>query len=140
MTAGEKIVPIPQESHMTSSPFIAGAIMFGREKMQPGVLIEPHPSHAINPANEAEVVEFRNKVWSVVAEANAIAPTFAKIYKEMILVTDPAKPFPRAPKGTIIRKVAMGLYTDAIDKLLVVYLTIVVNLCTNIRAHLDMKR
>ena len=53
----------------------------------------------------------------VIAEANAIAPTFAKIYKEMILVSDPAKPFPRAPKGTVIRKAALALYTDAVENL-----------------------
>ncbi|KAI0085165.1 hypothetical protein BDY19DRAFT_909277 [Irpex rosettiformis] len=114
---GEKIVPIPQESHISSSPLVAGAIMFGREKMQPGVLIEPHPSHVIKPDNEAELIEYRNKVWPVIAEANAIAPTFAKIYKEMILVADPAKPFPRAPKGTVIRKQAMALYTEAVENL-----------------------
>ena len=37
--------------------------MFGREKMQPGILIEPHPSHVIDPDNEAELIEYRNKVW-----------------------------------------------------------------------------
>ena len=53
----------------------------------------------------------------VVAEANALAPTFAKIYKEMILVADPKKPFPRAPKGTVVRKQALALYTDAVENL-----------------------
>lgn len=58
----------------------------------------------------------------VIAEANALAPTFAKIYKETILVSDPAKPFPRAPKGTVIRKAALALYTDAVENLWVLRL------------------
>ena len=52
-------------------------------------------------------------------EANSSAPTFAKIFKEMILVTDPSKPLPRAPKGTIIRKQATNLYAAEIDRLYV---------------------
>lgn len=62
---GEKIVPIQQEGHMTANSIISGAVMFGREKMQPGVLVEPYPEHAVQPDNESSVAEFRNKVWYV---------------------------------------------------------------------------
>lgn len=54
-----------------------------------------------------------------VEEANAAAPAFAKIFKEMIIVADPTKPFPRSPKGTIIRKQAIALYSAEIEKLYV---------------------
>lgn len=50
---------------MTANTIIAGAVMFGREKMQPGVLVEPYPEHAVDPNNEASIAEFRNKVWYV---------------------------------------------------------------------------
>ena len=53
-------------------------------------------------------------------EANSIAPAFAKIFKEMIIVTDPARPLPRAGKGTVIRKQASALYTSDIDELYVI--------------------
>ena len=46
-----------------------------------------------------------------------MAPGFAKVFKEMIIVTDPAKPLPRAGKGTVIRKQALALYTDEIEQL-----------------------
>ena len=39
----------------------------------------------------------------------------------MILVADPKKPFPRAPKGTVVRKQALALYTDAVENLCVAY-------------------
>lgn len=53
----------------------------------------------------------------VVDEANQIAPAFARIFKEMIIVTDPAKPLPRAAKGTVIRKQVYALYESAINQL-----------------------
>jgi hypothetical protein len=53
----------------------------------------------------------------VVEEANHIAPTFARLFKEMIIVTDPSRPLPRAAKGTIIRKQALALYEKEIDEL-----------------------
>lgn len=52
----------------------------------------------------------------IVAEANAMAPTFAKVFKEMIVVTDPSKPLPRAAKGTVIRRQALTLYAEEIEK------------------------
>ena len=54
-----------------------------------------------------------------VEEANRIAPTFARIFKEMILVTVPARPFPRAAKGTVVRKQALALYESEIVNLYV---------------------
>ena len=52
----------------------------------------------------------------IVAEANTMAPTFAKIFKEMIVVTDPSKPLPRTAKGTVLRKPALALYAEEIEK------------------------
>jgi hypothetical protein len=54
---------------------------------------------------------------SAVEAANAAAPGFAKIFKEMIIVTDSFKPLPRAGKGTIIRKQALATYAEEIEKL-----------------------
>lgn len=50
-------------------------------------------------------------------EANHIAPAFSKIYKEMVLFTDRRKPLPPAPKGTVIRKLALSVYAEEIETL-----------------------
>lgn len=63
---GEKIVPIPQENHIVSSPYAAGAIMFGWGKPQPGVLIEPSAAYAVDPNDEVELVMYRNLIWYVI--------------------------------------------------------------------------
>ena len=50
-------------------------------------------------------------------EANHIAPAFARVFKEMIIVAHPEKPLPRAGKGTVIRKQALALYEQEINDL-----------------------
>lgn len=60
---GEKIVPIPQESLLASSPLVAGVVMFGRERPQPGVLIEPVAGHEVSAGDTAKLIEFRDKIW-----------------------------------------------------------------------------
>ncbi|KAL6302718.1 hypothetical protein BKA93DRAFT_736353 [Sparassis latifolia] len=116
--SGEKIVPIPQEGHIGAHRMISGVLMFGRGHLQPGVLVEPKPEYAVEPGNEHSIAEFRNAIWWVdIEEANSRAPGFGRIYKEMILVADPARPVIRAAKGTIQRKMTLKLYAADIKEL-----------------------
>ncbi|TCD65346.1 putative NRPS-like protein biosynthetic cluster [Steccherinum ochraceum] len=117
LSTAEKVVPIPQEGYLHTAPLIAGAVMFGRGRSQPGVLIEPKPEYAIDPKDSKAVAEFRNKVWPYVEEANKLGPAFARIFKELILVSDPKKPLPRASKSTIQKKMALKLYEEEVENL-----------------------
>lgn len=60
---GEKIVPIPQEGQVNSSPYVVASVMFGREREQPGILVEPFPGHEIDPNDTVQLSNFRNKIW-----------------------------------------------------------------------------
>ncbi|THH28493.1 hypothetical protein EUX98_g5705 [Antrodiella citrinella] len=115
--SAEKIVPIPQEGFLTSLPFVNGAVMFGRGKTQAGVLVELRSDAAIDLKDGKALVDFRNKIWPYVEKANTLAPSFARIFKEIILVTDLAKPMARAAKGTPMRKLILREYADEIDQL-----------------------
>ncbi|EKM50221.1 uncharacterized protein PHACADRAFT_153694 [Phanerochaete carnosa HHB-10118-sp] len=115
--SGEKVVPIPQEGLIASSPMVHGAVMFGRARNQCGVLVEPSEGHAIDTNDAVALSVFRNMIWPVVEEANRAAPAFAKIFKEMVIITDPARPLPRAAKGTIVRKQALAVYEREINNL-----------------------
>ncbi|KAJ7656957.1 putative aminoadipate reductase [Mycena polygramma] len=117
MANGEKTVPGPMEDIMMASPLIAGAVMFGRERNQVGVLIEPNPHHTVDTEDDHQVAKFRNLIWPVIEEVNENAPAFARIYKEMILLTEPGKPMVRAPKGTVIKKPTVALYEQEIEEL-----------------------
>ena len=57
----------------------------------------------------------------VLNEANKESPSFSKIYKEMILVTDKTRPLPRAGKGTLMRKAALKEFHHEIEALLVFF-------------------
>ncbi|KAF8174554.1 putative aminoadipate reductase [Pholiota molesta] len=116
-TSGEKTVPAPMENIISNSPYVMGVVMFGREHDQPGVLIELKGPYAIDTSIEADVIKARNLVWSIVEEANRVAPAFSKVFKELILITDVNKPLPRAGKGTVMRKAALTLYHDEIEAL-----------------------
>lgn len=114
---GEKVVPAPTEGMLLAHPFVQGALVFGRERNFVGVLVEPVSDRAFNPTNDAELAEFRNAVWRAVEEANAQAPAFGRVLKEMILITRQEKPLPRAAKGTVNRKAAIKLYEDEIAQM-----------------------
>ncbi|KAJ7089503.1 putative aminoadipate reductase [Mycena crocata] len=117
MANGEKTVPGPREDAMMASPSITGAVMFGRERNQVGVLVEPSPQHKLDPKDKKQLAEFRNSIWPVVEESNESAPAFARIYKEMIMVTQPSRPMLRTPKGTVMKKATIALYKKDIDAL-----------------------
>lgn len=53
------------ESIIGSSPLVQGVVMFGRERNQVGVLLEPRPEYAIDINDEKAVAEFRNQIWYV---------------------------------------------------------------------------
>ncbi|KAJ7624410.1 putative aminoadipate reductase [Roridomyces roridus] len=115
MANGEKTVPGPMEDILIASPHINGVVVFGRERNQTGVLIEPHVP--FDPADDEKLREFRNLIWPTVGEVNERTPAFSRLYKEMILVTHPAKPMVRAPKGTVIKKSTIEAYKTEIDTL-----------------------
>ncbi|KAJ7693172.1 hypothetical protein B0H17DRAFT_1168921 [Mycena rosella] len=117
MANGENTVPGPMEDVMMASPAIRGAVMFGRGRNQVGVLIEPNPQYKPDPENERQLAKFRNLIWPVVEEANEDAPAFARIYKEMILVTGHSKSMLRVPKGTVNKKATIALYEQEIEAL-----------------------
>ena len=110
--------------------------MFGRGQNQCGILLEPAAQYVVDPTDRVEMAKFRNMIWCasrsfakvkglnvsprpIIEEANRNAPTFARIFKEMIIVTDKARPLPRAAKGTVIRKQALSLYENEINELCV---------------------
>jgi long-subunit acyl-CoA synthetase (AMP-forming) len=134
LASGEKTVPAPMESVIASSPLVQGVVMFGRERNQVGVLLEPRPGHAIDVKDDNAVAEFRNRIWyalhsgrgqslteieqrHAIEEANKSSPAFSRIFKEMILITSVNKPMLRAAKGTVRRKLTLKAYEADISAL-----------------------
>ncbi|KAJ7827451.1 hypothetical protein B0H13DRAFT_2241007 [Mycena leptocephala] len=114
-TSGEKTVPAPIEDVVLADPLVAGAVVFGRDRDQAGILVELTADLAIDVEDPTRFDELRNKIWPVIEKANTIAPAFSRIFKEMIIFTSLGKPLPRAAKGTVQRKPAIDLYSHEID-------------------------
>lgn len=60
-------------------------------------------------------------------EANKLAPSYARIFKEMIIVTRSDLPMGRAGKGTVLRKVVLRDYAKDIEELSVNLLTALIS-------------
>jgi hypothetical protein len=91
--------------------------MFGHERNQAGLIIEPTEHHEIDPNDEVALASYRNRIWPAVEEANRSASAFGRIFKEMVLVARPDKPLPHTAKGTVDRKAAIALYDEEIRAL-----------------------
>jgi hypothetical protein len=63
LSSGEKTVPSLMETIIGCCPYVNGAIMFGRERSQVGVLVQPSVDHLIDVDDEEQVAQFRNRIW-----------------------------------------------------------------------------
>ncbi|OBZ74288.1 L-aminoadipate-semialdehyde dehydrogenase large subunit [Grifola frondosa] len=115
LSTGEKTNPGPLEAILLQDPHIVAALMFGRGRFQNGVLIQP--KEPFDPKDERRVEEFRNTIWPSIEKANHYAPSHSRIFKEMIMVTNPTKPLEYTAKGTPRRQVCIQAYNEEIDAL-----------------------
>ncbi|KAI0643270.1 acetyl-CoA synthetase-like protein [Trametes meyenii] len=117
LSNGEKTNPVPLEKIINADPHVKSSVMFGRGKFQNGILIEPKPQFAIDLSDIKQVEAFRNKIWPSVERANEWAPQHSRIFKEMILVTSPSRPFLLNMKGLPRRVFILEHYKDEIEAL-----------------------
>ncbi|OSC97571.1 acetyl-CoA synthetase-like protein [Trametes coccinea BRFM310] len=117
LSTGENVNPLPIEGMLVHDPRIASALMFGRSRIEPGVLIEPANGIHINPEDKQQLEEYIDSIWPTVEKVNARFPAYANIKRNMIVVTSPKKPLEYTPKGTPRRGVCLKLYGDEIEDL-----------------------
>jgi hypothetical protein len=89
--------------------------MFGRGRFQNGVIILPKPEYAFEPSNEHQLSAFRTEIWPTVERMNAYAPQHSRLFKEMIIVASPSKPFSFTAKGTTRRGAIISEYDPEIE-------------------------
>ncbi|KAL0958751.1 hypothetical protein HGRIS_014075 [Hohenbuehelia grisea] len=116
-STGEKTNPVPMETIINRHPAVSCALIFGRGRFQAGVLIEPSSKYTIDATNEGQLAEFRNLIWPSIEKANDVAPSHSRLFKEMIMVSQPSKPFQYTAKGTPRRQIVLNLYSQEIDEI-----------------------
>ncbi|KAI1791373.1 acetyl-CoA synthetase-like protein [Ganoderma leucocontextum] len=115
LSTGEKTNPAPLEAILLQDPHVFACLMFGRGRFQNGILIQP--KEGFDPCDEVKLEEYRNKIWPSIEKLNAFAPSHSRLFKEMIMVTNPSKPLEYTAKGTPRRQVCIKAYTEEIDAL-----------------------
>ncbi|KAK3380982.1 hypothetical protein B0H63DRAFT_545240 [Podospora didyma] len=114
LSNGEKLHPVSFEQTVEEHPWVKGALMVGAGKFQTRLLIE---SHSEQTAFGREA--FIDQVWPWVEKANAASPAHARVWRSMIALANPEKPFQRAPKGSVMRQATWQLYEKEIELLYV---------------------
>ncbi|THV01949.1 acetyl-CoA synthetase-like protein [Dendrothele bispora CBS 962.96] len=114
-SSGEKTNPGPLESIMNQDPHVTASVMFGHGKFQAGIIIEPIKEEQFDPKDEVKLGEFRNKIWHTVERMNDFAPQHSRIFKEMILVASPSKPFTYTAKNTPRNNAIIKKYASEIE-------------------------
>ncbi|KAJ8080312.1 putative NRPS-like protein biosynthetic cluster [Marasmius tenuissimus] len=114
-SSGEKTNPVPLEEIVNKDPKVANSIMFGRGRFHAGIIVAPTPEQGFSPGALDMVAAFRNEIWPSIEKANEYAPQHSRIFKEMIVVADPAKPFEFTPKGTPRRQAVLDAYAGEIE-------------------------
>ncbi|OSX67090.1 hypothetical protein POSPLADRAFT_1128883 [Postia placenta MAD-698-R-SB12] len=113
MLLGEKTNPVPIELAIRgNSPYVEEAIVFGEGKPQVGVLIFPTELGKDLAKDRAAYLE---KVWPVIEEANAEAPTHSRILPEMVHILEYGTQIPQATKMSILRPACYAKFKDIID-------------------------
>ena len=109
---GLKINPVPLEEHVEEHPSVKGALMVGKGRTQPALLIEPRQF-----PDATSRTDFLATLWPRVEESNAYVSGQAPIARDKIVCALPDRPFTRTSKGNIIRKKTEEAYKDEIESL-----------------------
>ncbi|KAI1786493.1 acetyl-CoA synthetase-like protein [Ganoderma leucocontextum] len=117
LSNGEKTNPTPLETIIGEDPYVQGCVIFGQGKFQNGVLVEPKPEYKFDPQDVKKLEEYRGKIWKSIERASELAPQHSRLFKEMIIVTSPGKPFSYNIKGYPRRTWILKDYQEEIDTL-----------------------
>ncbi|THH32206.1 hypothetical protein EUX98_g1995 [Antrodiella citrinella] len=116
-STGEKTNPGPLETILVHDWHVKAAVMFGRGKFNAGIIVDPHPQYAFDPVDTEKLATFRNAIWPSVEKMNDFAPQHSRIFKEMILVSSPNKPFEYTAKFSARRQAIIAAYDPEIEAL-----------------------
>lgn len=108
-SSGEKLFPVPMESALDALHEVKGALVVGSGFPQSALLVEV--ADGVDLSYTAS-----QKFWEEVEKVNTLLPTHGRITRSMIITASPDKPFPRAAKGTIIRRQTERLYAKEIEQ------------------------
>ncbi|KAI9046454.1 hypothetical protein LZ554_009203 [Drepanopeziza brunnea f. sp. 'monogermtubi'] len=117
LSNGEKFNSVDLEAALKQHPGVKGVLVVGQARFCPAAIVELQDDLAKTLSSKDKVHFLETELWPYAVEANERAPSHGQLGMEKIIFTDPAKPFPRAGKGTIQKGAALKLYASEIDAL-----------------------
>ncbi|KAJ0107296.1 hypothetical protein J7T55_015761 [Diaporthe amygdali] len=114
LSNGEKVSPALMEASLQSSPLVKGAMVVGRAKFQPAVLIELNDKPPQSVRERQDVVR---QLIPFLNEANTHAPAHGQLDQYHILFADPERPVHYLGQGKIQRIRTYALYERDIERL-----------------------
>ena len=106
-STGEKFNPVPTETTVAGHPLLTGAVVTGNGRQNAVLLVEVKTDVTARD-------QVLDDIWPLVQKANSSVAGQGRITKSNILLSNPNKPFPRAGKGSVVRKLTEKLYEDEI--------------------------
>ncbi|KAK5123225.1 hypothetical protein LTR85_003424 [Meristemomyces frigidus] len=112
-STGEKFNPATMEDAVNGHPAVKAALVCGSFRFQSALLVEP----ASYPGDEAADEALVSSLWPVIEGVNRESQGYARVMRDMILIAKSDRPFPRAGKGTVQRRLAVDSYESELDAL-----------------------
>ncbi|KAI0466999.1 acetyl-CoA synthetase-like protein [Xylaria cf. heliscus] len=120
MSNGLKMDPTEMENTVASSPGVKGVLVAGSYRFRLCLLIElAETEHSADGVGTIGYMEALEKIWPTIEAANMKVAKFGQIPRELVMFASPDKPFLRAGKGTIQRRLTIQAYEGEIDKMYV---------------------
>ncbi|KAK0444273.1 uncharacterized protein EV420DRAFT_1277509 [Desarmillaria tabescens] len=104
------------EQAISKHPMIDRCVMFGKGRPHPGLVVEPSREYAVDIKDGDLVSEYVDAIWPHVDEVNSSLPEHSRMTREMIIITDPAKPFQYSQKLTLRKFAVLQDYNDEINQ------------------------
>lgn len=113
LSNGEKFNPVAMEGLISAHPDVRSVLIFGQGRFQPGLLVEARMQLVTN----RDRASLKESMWPLIVQANNDCVAHGRLSKDIVLFTDPSKPFLRAGKGTVQRRLTLDLFDQEIEHL-----------------------
>ena len=110
---GEKLNPLTMEQIVETNDSVSSALVAGTGRFQACLLIEPREPLSTSSDQNALI----DSVWDSIERANNVTVAHGRVDRSFVMCASPKKPFLRASKGSVQRKLTVDLYSHEIEQL-----------------------
>ena len=122
LSSGFAVHVTPMEETVARCPGVGGVLVDGAGRERLFALVEVEAEAGFGLGRDEQAARSSNDllavdVWAYVEAANHELPRFAHVAREMVVLADPQRPFPRSAKGSVLRRETLALYGAEIASL-----------------------